>query len=219
MVANEMKMKSMLTLRSETTNDQLCIEVVQSECVASNSLHEQEGEVVADVVADYVDYVELISGQILDISNEKENEDEAIQVENEVVITNKQHEHIALDQIYQDKETLKIVPSHYAIINSFQFYVNPTNNVMFEVQNGDKKSIVDLGLRTCTCNWFQMDQLPCAHVIAVLKKVNHHPYDYCSTYYKKETMISAYEQIVYSVGNRETWEIPETIKSMSLYPP
>ncbi|KAK1369177.1 hypothetical protein POM88_035269 [Heracleum sosnowskyi] len=102
-----------------------------NECVASNSLHEQEGEVVVDVVADYVDYAELISCQILDISNEKENEDEAIQVENEV---------------------------------------NPTNNVLFEVQNGDKKSIVDLGLRTCTCNRFQMDQLPCAHAIAVFKK-------------------------------------------------
>lgn len=71
----------------------------------------------------------------------------------------------------------------------------------------------------CDLYRFQMDQLPCAHAIAVLQKVNHDPYDYCSPYFKKEAMVAAYEQIVYPVGHKDTWEVPENIKSVTLYPP
>lgn len=77
--------------------------------MASNSLHEQEGEMVADLVEDYFYYEKLISGQILIFFNG--DEDEAIDIDNELVISNKQHEQMALDQIYKDKETLKIVVS------------------------------------------------------------------------------------------------------------
>lgn len=55
------------SIRSETTKDHLFIEAVQLKCVASNSLHEQEGEVLVDMVVDYIDNAEHISGQILDI--------------------------------------------------------------------------------------------------------------------------------------------------------
>ncbi|XP_074352889.1 uncharacterized protein LOC141692044 [Apium graveolens] len=97
--------------------------------------------------------------------------------------------------------------------------VHLTNDVLFEVRNDDRKAIVDIGLRTCTCNRFQLDQLPCAHAISVLQKANHDPYDYCSPYFTKEAMIHAYEETVFPVGHEDTWEVPENIKSMALYPP
>lgn len=68
-------------------------------------------------------------------------------------------------------------------------------------------------------NRFQMDQLPCAHAIVVLQKVNHDPYDYCSSYYTKESMIAAYKELVYPVGKKDTWEIPDDIKARTMYPP
>lgn len=64
-----------------------------------------------------------------------------------------------------------------------------------------------------------MDQIPCAHAIAVLQKSNLNPYDYCSTYYRKETMVAAYKEDVYPVGDKEDWEIPENVKSVIVYPP
>ncbi|XP_074362129.1 uncharacterized protein LOC141702325 [Apium graveolens] len=96
---------------------------------------------------------------------------------------------------------------------------HPTNDVLFEVRNDDRKDIVDIGLRTYTCNRFQLDQLPCAHAIAVLLKANHDPYDYCSPYFIKEAMIHSYEETVFPVGHEDTWEVPKNIKSMALYPP
>ena len=63
-----------------------------------------------------------------------------------------------------------------------------------------------------------MDQLPCAHAIAVLQKVNHDPYDYCSPYYTKQAMVAAYKELVYPVGKKDTWKVPEEIKVRIMYP-
>ncbi|XP_062086749.1 uncharacterized protein LOC133792994 [Humulus lupulus] len=66
---------------------------------------------------------------------------------------------------------------------------------------------------------FQMDQLPCAHAIATLKEMNQDPYKYCSPYYSKEAMVATYQEIVYPIGNEDTWEIPEHIKAVKVHPP
>lgn len=64
-----------------------------------------------------------------------------------------------------------------------------------------------------------MDQIPCAHAIAVFQKCKLDPYDFCSAYYQKETMVAAYKEIVYPVGNKDTWQIPESVKSVIVLPP
>ncbi|KAK1354917.1 hypothetical protein POM88_048173 [Heracleum sosnowskyi] len=97
--------------------------------------------------------------------------------------------------------------------------VNPKNHIVFEVINGERKNIVDLSARSCTSKRFQMDQIPCAHAIAVFQKSNLDPYDYCSPYYTKETMVAAYKENVYPVGNKDNWQVPENLKSLIVYPP
>ncbi|XP_074347224.1 uncharacterized protein LOC141686061 [Apium graveolens] len=59
----------------------------------------------------------------MDILNEFENIGDATHIEKKFVISNKQHDQIELDQINKDREILKIVLSHYAIRNNFQFHV------------------------------------------------------------------------------------------------
>ncbi|XP_062075860.1 uncharacterized protein LOC133779986 [Humulus lupulus] len=66
---------------------------------------------------------------------------------------------------------------------------------------------------------FQMDQLPCAHAIAVFKEMNQDPYQYCSPYYTKEDMVATYKESVYPLGNEDTWQIPEHIKAVKIHPP
>ncbi|XP_074347223.1 uncharacterized protein LOC141686060 [Apium graveolens] len=95
----------------------------------------------------------------------------------------------------------------YVIIAIRELPVHLINDVSFEVHNGDRKAIVDIGLRTYTCNRFQLDQLP------------YDPYDYCSPYFTKETMIHYYEETVSPVGHKDTWKVPKNIKSMKLNPP
>ena len=108
-----------ITSTRSGTSDYMCIEAVQPEDATLSTLAEMDGEMVAN----YIDYAELISDQLVDISNEFENNGDATNIEKKFVISNKQHEQIELDQIYKDRETLKMVMSHYAIRNNFQFCV------------------------------------------------------------------------------------------------
>ncbi|KAK1356150.1 hypothetical protein POM88_049406 [Heracleum sosnowskyi] len=50
------------------------------------------------------------------------------------------------------------------------------------------------------------------------QKLNDDPYDYCPSYYTKEAMIAAYKKLVYVVGNKDTWKVPEDIKVRTMYP-
>ncbi|KAL5581673.1 hypothetical protein UlMin_014115 [Ulmus minor] len=56
----------------------------------------------------------------------------------------------------------------------------------FDVVDGDRNYCVDMALWTCTCRKFQLDQLPCDHVLAVVRKTPYQAYDLCSLYYTRE---------------------------------
>lgn len=64
-----------------------------------------------------------------------------------------------------------------------------------------------------------MDQMPCSHAIAVFLKANIDPYGYCSIYFQKDSMVAAYKETVYPLGNKETWEIPESVSCLRVNPP
>ncbi|KAK1365569.1 hypothetical protein POM88_041130 [Heracleum sosnowskyi] len=108
---------------SEITTDDLCVEVAHTEDVASNLFYENMEEGSKEIVADYMDYAELVCGQMVDISTEATSEDEVIEINKDMVISTKHWQHISLYQIYKDKETLQIVLSQYALNNNFQYIV------------------------------------------------------------------------------------------------
>ncbi|KAL5560476.1 hypothetical protein UlMin_036687 [Ulmus minor] len=60
------------------------------------------------------------------------------------------------------------------------------NQYTFDVVDGDRNYCVDMALWTCTCRKFQLDQLPCDHVLAVVRKTPYQAYDLCSLYYTRE---------------------------------
>ncbi|XP_074373640.1 uncharacterized protein LOC141713989 [Apium graveolens] len=97
--------------------------------------------------------------------------------------------------------TVKEFDYHIKELEKVDKRVHPTNDIFFEVHNKDKKYIVDLRSKTYSCNRFQMEHIPCSHAIAILQKSDLDPYDYCSPYYKKETVVAAYNEIVYPVYN------------------
>ena len=97
--------------------------------------------------------------------------------------------------------------------------VKPTNDELYSVIDNNKTFIVDLLNRSCTCNRFQVDEFPCAHAIAALKKNNRDPYQYCSPYYTTANMLAAYAGIIQPLGDRSTWNIPETVKNQIVLPP
>ncbi|XP_062094046.1 uncharacterized protein LOC133800089 [Humulus lupulus] len=97
--------------------------------------------------------------------------------------------------------------------------VKAPNEYLFEVFKDQNSWIVNLKNRTCTCNRFQMDEMPCGHAIAVMKEMNLDPYNYCSHYYTTKTWFETYESTIYSVGNQHNWDVPQYVKDMIVMPP
>ena len=57
-----------------------------------------------------------------------------------------------------------------------------------------------------------MDEIPCAHALAFVRKFHLSSYDYCSHYYKKETMLATYRGTIHPIPSSDNWLIPEDIR-------
>ena len=53
--------------------------------------------------------------------------------------------------------------------DSQTYTVTPIDDTRYTVQDGSRKTVVNLTERTYTCVAFQMDLLPCSHALAVLR--------------------------------------------------
>ncbi|XP_047270431.1 uncharacterized protein LOC124899566 [Capsicum annuum] len=79
-------------------------------------------------------------------------------------------------------------------ILDFLEQIRESTNYIYSVYEEGRKYIVRLDNRTCNCGRFQLDEIPCAHAIAVLKSKHVKKMKpYCSDYYKKETLVKTYE--------------------------
>ncbi|KAH9751900.1 SWIM-type domain-containing protein [Citrus sinensis] len=82
----------------------------------------------------------------------------------------------------------------------------------FIVKDGDLDGHVDVLQKICSCNEFQIDQLPCEHVVAVCKHMrNYSVYDLCSHYYSVNAWVTTYAESIYPVGPLEEWDVLEEI--------
>ena len=79
--------------------------------------------------------------------------------------------------------------------------------------------IVDMSERTCTCRRFQVDQIPCPHVMAVCNLRRIDPYNYCSNYYSKDYLYACYAHVVHPIGSEVGWDVSEAARSQIVNPP
>ncbi|KAL5549095.1 hypothetical protein UlMin_004326 [Ulmus minor] len=89
----------------------------------------------------------------------------------------------------------------------------------FDVVDGDRNYCVDMALWTCTCRKFQLDQLPCDHVLAVVRKTQYDPYDLCSLYYTREFWCETYRGVIQPIPHISSWVVPPPISTFQLNPP
>ncbi|KAL5580370.1 hypothetical protein UlMin_012812 [Ulmus minor] len=89
----------------------------------------------------------------------------------------------------------------------------------FDVVDGDRNYCVDMALWTCTCRKFQLDQLPCDHVLAVVRKTPYQAYDLCSLYYTREFWHETYRGVIIPIPHISSWSIPQQISDFDLHPP
>ncbi|XP_050217675.1 uncharacterized protein LOC126668527 [Mercurialis annua] len=104
-------------------------------------------------------------------------------------------------------------------IQSLHLTVSPANDNIYTVTKTITPFSVDLEKGTCCCNIFQIDRIPCAHAVAVIRKYNKNPLLYCTKYYMTETYINTYSHTVYPMTNKSTWNIPQEVKEVIVLPP
>ncbi|KAL5539669.1 hypothetical protein UlMin_043670 [Ulmus minor] len=89
----------------------------------------------------------------------------------------------------------------------------------FNVVDGNRNYCVDIALWTCACRKFQLDHLPCDHVLDVVRKTPYEAYDLCSLYYSREHWHETYRGAIQPVPHISSWSIPSQISTFDLQPP
>ncbi|XP_062103576.1 uncharacterized protein LOC133814659 [Humulus lupulus] len=85
------------------------------------------------------------------------------------------------------------------IVSKMKYEMVLSFNII-EYQVRDQKKInftVNIHNRTCTCNRFQEDEMPCGHAVVVIAKRNLSVYDYCAKFYRTETLKALYQENVH----------------------
>ncbi|KAM3322804.1 hypothetical protein P3S67_003955 [Capsicum chacoense] len=105
------------------------------------------------------------------------------------------------------------------MIPTLQNIREPTNYI-YGVYKEGRKYIVRLDNTTCNCGRFQLNEIPCAHAIAVLKrKYVNKIKPYCSDYYKKETLVKTYEMSLCPMPDKRDWHVPPEVLEDMVLPP
>ncbi|XP_075074836.1 uncharacterized protein LOC107771836 [Nicotiana tabacum] len=80
---------------------------------------------------------------------------------------------------------------------STRMTVVPSTEYLHTVNDEERQYTVCLLERKCICGRFQVNELPCPHAWAVLKRKFLMPEDYCSNYYKSNSTVMTYNVHVY----------------------
>ncbi|KAK2633801.1 hypothetical protein Ddye_028593 [Dipteronia dyeriana] len=93
-------------------------------------------------------------------------------------------------------------------IDSEKYTVHPIDYVNFNVKDANKDGLVNLYEKTCSCATFEVDTLPCRHVLAAIWDC-----------YKTTSWIEAYAGTIFPIGHPSDWNIPEDVGSRVVFPP
>ncbi|XP_059298071.1 uncharacterized protein LOC132050718 [Lycium ferocissimum] len=102
---------------------------------------------------------------------------------------------------------------------SLRMTVEPSTEFVYTVHDGGRRFILDLSSKTCSCRMFQLDEIPCPHAWAVIKKKNLVAEDYCSDLFKPATVLKTYDIPVDPLPDEREWNIPNHILEDVVLPP
>ncbi|KAH0738409.1 hypothetical protein KY290_037114 [Solanum tuberosum] len=96
-------------------------------------------------------------------------------------------------------------------IFNFLEEVVPSTEYIYNVTDDGRSFVVCLKNKTCSCEKFQYEEIPCEHAWAVLKRKSLVADGYCSDLYKPKTVLNIYEIPIYPLPDVAEWVIPEYI--------
>ncbi|KAK0605900.1 hypothetical protein LWI29_031961 [Acer saccharum] len=127
---------------------------------------------------------------------------------------------VGVGDLFPSKEELQMKMQLLSIGNHFQFKVKKSTKtllVMSCIVEDCKWRIRATKLKDCES--FRLDQLPCKHALAACNLRRSSCYDFCSHYYHKETLATAYGSSIYPVGPMEEWDVPDEVQTRVVLPP
>ncbi|XP_062103201.1 uncharacterized protein LOC133814221 [Humulus lupulus] len=100
-----------------------------------------------------------------------------------------------------------------------ELLVATSNMFVFTVHDEETEYIVNMENKTCNCQRFQCDDMPCSYAMAVIIHKNLNCYKYVSYYYKTDAYIATYEDSILPLGDHRSWELPQEILEHYILPP
>ncbi|XP_055800422.1 uncharacterized protein LOC129869860 [Solanum dulcamara] len=88
------------------------------------------------------------------------------------------------------------------------------------VYDSGRRYIVYIERKICNCDKFQLEEIPCPHIITILKSkniTNMHPY--CSDYYKSKALANTYEVPMVPMPDQKYWSVLKEITEKIILPP
>ena len=90
---------------------------------------------------------------------------------------------------------------------------------IYQVVDGELEFVVDLSRQSCSCRKWDLDDMPCSHACAVIRKANLSHYNYVCHYYLKSAFSGAYGEMIQPVGSQVHWDVPNSISEIKILPP
>ena len=88
---------------------------------------------------------------------------------------------------------------------SIPFNATPSGRIMYEVDNGCERHVVDLVRKACSCRIWDLTGLPCKHGISAIVKNLEKVEDYVHPCYLKETFVETYKEIIQQMLGQSEW--------------
>ncbi|XP_016582059.2 uncharacterized protein LOC107879549 [Capsicum annuum] len=105
-------------------------------------------------------------------------------------------------------------------VKALRMTVKTSSTYIYSVYESGRRYIIDLENGLCNCARFQIDQIPCAHAIFVLKSKHVKDFgDYCLEYYKPNTLVKTYEVSIVSMPDKKDWDVPNSVDEEEVLPP
>ncbi|KAL5541880.1 hypothetical protein UlMin_009590 [Ulmus minor] len=112
-----------------------------------------------------------------------------------------------------------ILNTNSHVANVLFLQLDPANDTVYTVFDGDKNGVVDLDRWTCSCRCFQLEQLPCAHAMIDIRHRKRDVYEFCSDYYSSACWKETYAGVVYPLPHQGDWVIPNEVRENKVLPP
>ncbi|XP_057811370.1 uncharacterized protein LOC131025588 [Salvia miltiorrhiza] len=104
------------------------------------------------------------------------------------------------------------------ISKSRRYTAKRTSERKYRVRAGDRRFMVDLQAKSCECNEFDLDGMPCSHAIAAITEAKEPVEDYVEAYYLRSSLVQTYSGAVNHLPPLEHWEIPFEVASDIILP-